>query len=65
MAGRTKSNRKTPMMTKDQFNTAIEALALSQIEAGRLLGADTRTVRRWSQGDSVVPLVVESLLCAP
>ena len=29
------------MMTKDQFNTAIEALALSQIEAGRLLGADT------------------------
>jgi DNA-binding transcriptional regulator YiaG len=53
------------MMTKDQFNTAIEALALSQIEAGRLLGADTRTVRRWSQGDSVVPLVVESLLCAP
>ena len=42
MAGRTKSNRKTPMMTKDQFNTAI---AINQIRKRRPKGIPAKPKR--------------------
>ncbi|QUS39591.1 hypothetical protein RPMA_12645 [Tardiphaga alba] len=42
-------------MTPDEYREAIEKLGLSQVAAGRLLGVDERTSRRWAIGERDVP----------
>lgn len=37
-------------MTADEYRAAIATLGLSQVQAGKRLGADERTSRRWAQG---------------
>ena len=49
-------------MTADEYREAIKALELSQVGAGRLLGVDGRTSRRWASGASDVPPPVERFL---
>lgn len=49
-------------MTPKQYADAIDRLGLSQRAAGRFLGADERTSRRWIAGDSAVPESVAKLL---
>ena len=49
-------------MTPNQFRTAIDRLDLSQVGAGRLVGADPRTARRWALGERPVPDCVAILL---
>jgi hypothetical protein len=49
-------------MTHHQYRAAIAALGLSQVGAGRFLGVEARTSRRWALGESPVPSVVAMLL---
>ena len=42
-------------MSPDEYRTTIEALALTQAGAARLLGVDGRTSRKWAAGDREVP----------
>jgi hypothetical protein len=39
----------------DEFAAAIAALGWSQVEAGKQLEVDGRTVRRWAAGDRAIP----------
>ena len=49
-------------MTPAEYRTAIQALGLSQVAAGRWLDVDPRTSRRWASGDVPVPESVAKLL---
>lgn len=49
-------------MTPKQYVDALERLGMSQRFAGRFLGVDERTSRRWVSGDSTVPESVGKLL---
>jgi len=49
-------------MTPTQFARAIEQLGLSQRKAGRFLGVDERTSRKWIAGESRIPHSVALLL---
>jgi transcriptional regulator with XRE-family HTH domain len=49
-------------MTLEEFRAALEQLKLTQLAAGRLLGYDMRTVRRWANGERGVPVAVGILL---
>ena len=49
-------------MKGNEFTKAIEGLGLSQVEAARMLGTETRTVRRWVSGDISVPWPVYLVL---
>lgn len=49
-------------MTPTQYITAIDRLGLSQRAAGKFLGVDERTSRRWVSGDSAIPESVAKLL---
>jgi DNA-binding transcriptional regulator YiaG len=49
-------------MTPKQYAAAIEALGLSQRAAGKFLGVDERTSRRWVSGDSAIPESAAKLL---
>ena len=49
-------------MTPKQYIDAIARLGLSQRGAGRFLGVDERTSRRWVSGDSAIPESVSKLL---
>lgn len=49
-------------MTPKQYQTAIDQLGLSQRGAGRFLGVDERTSRKWIAGDSRIPESVAKLL---
>ena len=49
-------------MTSDQFRSALDGLALSQLGAARMFGVDPRTVRRWALGEREVPSPVAILL---
>jgi len=49
-------------MTANQFRGALKTLALSQLGAARLFGADGRTARRWALGERPVPEAVAILL---
>lgn len=42
-------------MTPPEYRAALTALGLSQLAAGRLLGVDARTSRRWALGEREVP----------
>jgi DNA-binding transcriptional regulator YiaG len=50
------------MMTPNQYAEAIERLGLSQRGAGRFLGVDERTSRKWIAGDARIPNSVAKLL---
>jgi DNA-binding transcriptional regulator YiaG len=49
-------------MTPTQYATAIEKLSLSQRGAGKFLGVDERTSRKWIAGDARIPEAVAKLL---
>ncbi len=49
-------------MTPTQYAAAIDRLGLSQRAAGRFLGVDERTSRRWIAGDAAIPESVAKLL---
>ena len=49
-------------MTPAQYKAAIKALGLSQRAAGKFLGVDERTSRRWIAGDAQVPESAAKLL---
>ncbi len=49
-------------MTANQFRAALSRLGLSQAGAGKLVGADPRTARRWALGERQVPACVAILL---
>ena len=49
-------------MTPFQYKDAIKALGLSQRAAGKFLGVDERTSRRWIAGDAQVPESAAKLL---
>ena len=49
-------------MTPKQYAAAIEKLGLSQRGAGKFLGVDERTSRKWVAGDARIPQAVGMLL---
>jgi len=49
-------------MTPDAFRAELTRLGLSQVKAGKVLGADERTVRRWASGVVQIPRSVALLL---
>ncbi len=49
-------------MTPAEYNTAIEHLGLSQRKAGKFLGVNERTSRRWVSGESPIPEPAARLL---
>ena len=49
-------------MTRDEYRAALGQLALSQEEAGRILGVDGRTIRRWASGAVAVPMPIELIV---
>ena len=49
-------------MTPKQFADAIERLGLSQRGAGKFLGVDERTSRKWIAGDARIPESAAKLL---
>ncbi len=49
-------------MTPKQYADAIERLGLSQRGAGRFLGVDERTSRKWIAGDARIPESAAKLL---
>ena len=49
-------------MTPKQYAEAIERLGLSQRGAGKFLGVDERTSRKWIAGDARIPESVAKLL---
>lgn len=49
-------------MTPKQYAEAIAKLSLSQRAAGKFLGVDERTSRKWIAGDSRIPESVAKLL---
>lgn len=46
----------------EEISAAIEYANLSSAEAGALLGADSRTIRRWKSGDREMPYAAWRLL---
>jgi DNA-binding transcriptional regulator YiaG len=49
-------------MTPKQYAEAIDRLGLSQRSAGKFLGVDERTSRKWIAGDARIPESVALLL---
>ena len=49
-------------VTPSQYATAIEKLGLSQRGAGKFLGVDERTSRKWIAGDARIPESAAKLL---
>jgi DNA-binding transcriptional regulator YiaG len=49
-------------MTPKQYADAIERLGLSQRGAGKFLGVDERTSRKWIAGDTRIPESAAKLL---
>ena len=49
-------------MTPKQYADAIERLGLSQRGAGKILGVDERTSRKWIAGDARIPESAAKLL---
>ncbi len=49
-------------MTDDEFRAAINALDLPDKDAGRVLGCDPRTIRRWMSGERSVPEAIAKLV---
>lgn len=49
-------------MTAPQYRAALARLGLSQVEAGRVLGVDPRTSRRWALGERELPPPAAKLL---
>ena len=49
-------------MTPKQYAEIIERLGLSQRGAGKLLGVDERTSRKWIAGDARIPESAAKLL---
>ncbi len=49
-------------MTPKQYAGAIERLGLSQRWAGKFLGVDERTSRKWIAGDARIPESAAKLL---
>ena len=49
-------------MTPKQYAAAIERLGLSQRGAGKFLGIDERTSRKWIAGHARIPVAVGKLL---
>ena len=49
-------------MTPTQYAAAIEKLGLSQRAAGKFLGVDERTSRKWIAGDARIPESAAKLL---
>lgn len=49
-------------MTPKQYADALERLSLSQRGAGKFLGVDERTSRKWIAGDARIPEAVGKLL---
>ena len=56
------TERETSGLTPKQYADAIDRLGLSQRAAGRFLGVEERTSRRWISGESAVPESVAKLL---
>lgn len=50
------------IMTPKQYAEAIARLGLSQRSAGKFLGYDERTSRRWIANDAGIPEAVSMLL---
>jgi hypothetical protein len=42
-------------VNRNQFRAALKELGLSQLRAGKLLGASGRSARRWAGGHTAVP----------
>jgi transcriptional regulator with XRE-family HTH domain len=51
-------------MHGEELRSVIGDLGLSQVEAARLLGVETRTIQRWIAGANGVPEPVAQALCA-
>lgn len=51
-------------MTRDEFQTSLNCLGLSQAEAARLLSVSPRTVRRWAKKPTEIPGPAEQALRA-
>jgi len=51
-------------MTREEFDTLLDRLGLSQAEAARLLSVDARTVRRWAEKPAEMPGPAEQALRA-
>ena len=49
-------------MTDDEFRAAIQSLDLPDTDAGRVLGCDPRTIRRWMSGERSVPEAIAKLV---
>lgn len=71
VAGRTEPRRETRLPfasqryrapTKEEFRTVIQTLGLTGSIAGRLLGVDGRTIRKWIGGEREIPYSAWRLL---
>ena len=49
-------------MTAQEYRGALSRLGLSQAQAARLIGVNTRTSERWGAGDRDVPPPVQRLV---
>lgn len=49
-------------MTPEEYRAIIARLGLSQVAAGRFLGVDDRTSRRYAGGETLIPNPVAKLL---
>lgn len=49
-------------MTPAQYRAAIKLLGLSQVKAGKFLGINERTSRRYALGETIVPEWAEEKL---
>jgi DNA-binding transcriptional regulator YiaG len=49
-------------MTADEYRRVIEALDLSQVKAGKFLGVDARTSRKWALSERPIATAAATLL---
>lgn len=49
-------------MTGTEFERIRDRLALTQTDMARMFGVETRTVRRWGSGESLVPVTTAMIL---
>jgi DNA-binding transcriptional regulator YiaG len=49
-------------MSSNQLRIALERLKLNQVQLGRALGVDPRSVRYWLAGDRTIPEPVAQLI---
>jgi len=56
LMAKSKKRRPTGPMTAKEYRALIEQIGLSQVAAGKFLGAHPRTSRRWASAEDEAPI---------